>query len=40
MTMDGKGPYQIAKILEEEKVLIPGAYLAQKGIGLHQNKIF
>lgn len=40
MTMDGKGPYQIARILEEEKVLIPGAYLAQKGIGQHQNKVF
>ncbi len=40
MTMEGKGPYQIAQILESEKVLIPGAYLAKKGAGLYQNKVF
>jgi DNA invertase Pin-like site-specific DNA recombinase len=40
MTMDGKGPYQIAQILEAERVEIPGAYLAKKGAGLHQHKVF
>jgi len=27
MTMEGKGPYQIAQILESEKVEIPGAHI-------------
>jgi DNA invertase Pin-like site-specific DNA recombinase len=40
LTMDGKGPYQICKILEADKVEIPGAYLAKKGAGLHQHKAF
>ena len=40
MTLDGMGPYQIACALEAEKVLIPGAYLATKGAGLHQHKVF
>ena len=40
LTMDGKGPYQICKILSADKILIPGAYLAQHGEGLHQNKEF
>jgi hypothetical protein len=34
------GPYQIACALEAEKVLIPAAYLATKGAGLHQHKVF
>jgi len=37
MTMEGKGPYQIAKILSEEKVEIPGVHLARYGAGLHQH---
>ena len=40
MTMEGYGPYQIAKKLQEEKVLIPSAYLAQHGEGVNQNKTF
>ena len=40
MTLDGMGPYQIACALEAEKVLIPGAYLAAKGTGLHRHKVF
>jgi hypothetical protein len=40
MTIDGMGPYQIAYALQEEKVLMPGAYLATKGAGLHQHKTF
>jgi hypothetical protein len=40
MTIDGMGPYQIACALQAEKVLIPGAYLATKGAGLHQHKTF
>ena len=33
MVIDGKGVYQIADILSEEKVLCPSAYLAAKGAG-------
>ena len=40
MTLDGMGPYQIACTLEAEKLLIPAAYLATKGAGLHQHKVF
>ncbi|MDR1496501.1 MAG: recombinase family protein, partial [Clostridiales Family XIII bacterium] len=40
LTMDGKGPYQIACILEADRIEIPGAYLAKKGAGLHQHKVF
>jgi DNA invertase Pin-like site-specific DNA recombinase len=40
MTLDGMGPYQIACALEAEKALIPAAYLATKGAGLHQHKVF
>jgi DNA invertase Pin-like site-specific DNA recombinase len=40
MTMDGKGPYQICCALKEAKVPIPGYYLAQKGMGLHQSYSF
>jgi hypothetical protein len=28
MTIDGKGPYQIARILTDEKILRPTAYIA------------
>ncbi|GHV12682.1 recombinase [Clostridia bacterium] len=40
MTMDGKGPYQICCELEAEKILTPGAYLAEKGTGLHKSHVF
>ena len=40
MTIDGKGPYQIAGILQWEKVLCPSYYLAQKGVGNNKNKVF
>jgi DNA invertase Pin-like site-specific DNA recombinase len=40
LTMEGKGPYQICQILEADKVEMPGAYLAKKGAGLHQHKVF
>ena len=40
MTMEGKGPYQIAQILSAEKIEIPGVHLARHGEGLHQNREF
>lgn len=40
MTMEGKGPYQIAQILTAEKIEIPGVHLARHGEGLHQNRSF
>jgi DNA invertase Pin-like site-specific DNA recombinase len=40
MTVDGMGPYQIAKKLSEDKVLIPAAHLAQHGEGVNKNKTF
>jgi len=40
LTMEGNGPYRTSKILETERVEIPGYYLAKKGAGLHQHKIF
>ena len=40
MTIDGMGPYQIAKKLQEEQVLIPSAYLAQFDEGVNKNKTF
>ena len=40
MTIDGYGPYQIASKLKSEKVLIPSAYLAQRGEGVNKNKTF
>ena len=40
LTMDGKGPYQICCILKNDKVEMPGYYLAQKGMGLHQSHVF
>lgn len=35
MCIEGNGPYQIAKILTEEKVERPSYYLAQRGMGNH-----
>jgi hypothetical protein len=38
--MDGQGMYQICCILEDEKIMTPGAYHKEKGIGLHKNYDF
>ena len=40
MTLDGKGPYQIAQILQAEKVLIPSAHLAKYNQGVNHTKTF
>ena len=38
MTMDGFGPYQIAKRLTDDKVLIPAAHLAKHDEGVNKTK--
>lgn len=38
MTMDGRGPYQIAKILKEEQVEIPAMHMAKKDAGLWKGR--
>lgn len=38
MAMEGKGPYQIATILSDEKIEIPGYYHQKLGIGLWQTR--
>ncbi|VUX20370.1 Uncharacterised protein [Streptococcus pasteurianus] len=38
MTMDGRGPYQIAKILKEEQVEIPAVHMAKKDAGLWKGR--
>ena len=40
MAIDGYGPYQIAKKLSEDRILIPSAYLAQHDEGVNKNKTF
>lgn len=35
-TIEGYGPYQIANMLEQDKVEIPGVHMAKFGQGLHQ----
>ncbi len=40
MTIEGFGPYQIAKKLSENKIPIPRYHQAQLGLGLHQNREF
>lgn len=40
MTINGKGPYEIATILEKERILCPSAYLAGQGAGNYRNKDF
>ena len=35
-TIEGYGPYQIASMLEQDKVEIPGVHMAKFGQGLHQ----
>lgn len=39
MTMDGRGPYQIARILKEEKVEIPAVHMAKKDAGLWKSRL-
>jgi hypothetical protein len=40
MTMEGFGPYQIARKLTEQKIEIPSAHLARHGEGVNQKKTF
>ena len=40
LTMDGAGPYKIAKILEVDKIDIPAYHQKKLGYGLHQSKNF
>ncbi|MGE4353264.1 MAG: recombinase family protein, partial [Oscillospiraceae bacterium] len=40
MTMDGRGPYQIAQQLTADKVEIPAVHLARHGEGVNKNKTF
>ncbi|MBU5669320.1 recombinase family protein [Peptoniphilus sp. MSJ-1] len=40
LTMDGAGPYKIAKILEADKIDIPAYHQQKFGYGLHQSKNF
>lgn len=39
-TIDGFGPYQISKLLEEKKVEIPAVHMARYGQGLNKSKTF
>ena len=38
MTMDGKGPYQIAKVLSDEEIDVPAYHHQKLGIGLWQTR--
>lgn len=38
LTIDGYGPYDIARILYEEKIETPAVYFAKKGIGVWKSK--
>ena len=40
LTMEGAGPYKIAKILEADKIDIPAYHQQKLGYGLHQSKNF
>lgn len=40
MTIEGKGPYQISKILKERKVDMPAVHLQKHNAGLHQKVVF
>lgn len=40
LTMEGKGPYQIAKILEADRVEIPAYHQQKQGLGLYQHRHF
>ena len=38
LTIDGKGPHQIARLLTEEKIERPAYYLGQRGQGIHKSR--
>ena len=38
LTIEGKGPYDIARMLFDDKVETPAVYFAKKGIGVWKNK--
>ncbi len=40
MTMEGRGPYQIAQRLTADKVEIPSVHMARYGEGVNKNKTF
>ena len=40
LTIEGYGPYSIASKFEKDRVFSPGYYLAQKGLGNHQSRVF
>lgn len=39
LSVEGKGPFQIAKILEADGIETPGVYLGKMGLGTQRNKI-
>ena len=39
LTVEGKGPFQIAKILEADNVETPGVYLGKMGLGTQRNRV-
>lgn len=39
MTMDGYGPFQIAKKLQEERIEIPAVHMAKMGVGLWKTRV-
>jgi Site-specific recombinases, DNA invertase Pin homologs len=39
LTIDGKGPYQIAKILENDCIENPSSYLQKLGFGTNKNRV-
>lgn len=40
LSIEGKGPLQIAKILEADGIETPGAYLAKQGLGTFKSRVF
>ena len=39
LCIEGNGPFQIAGILQEDKVETPGYYLARRGLGNHRSRL-
>ncbi len=39
LTVEGKGPFQISKILEADKIETPGVYLAKMGLGTQRSRV-
>jgi DNA invertase Pin-like site-specific DNA recombinase len=39
LSVEGKGPYQIAKILEADGIETPGVYLGKMGLGTQRNRV-